>query len=74
MEDEERMRNERIARYFCENKIKAHVVRLDGIFFNGLIKEVGSDFFIIDDREDGSKVVFFRELKRAIEQEMEEGK
>jgi len=71
MEDEERIRNEKIARYFCEHKIKAHVIRWDGIFFNGAIKEVGSDFFIIEDKEDGSKLVFFRELKRPIEEARE---
>jgi len=74
MNEEERIKNEGIARYFCENQIETHIIRNDGIFFNGLIKEVGADFCIIDDQEDGGKLVFFNELKRPIEQKMKEGK
>ena len=61
-------RNEEIARYFSKNNIKAHIIRNDNIFFNGLIKRVSSDFFIIDDDKDGHMVVFFRELKNPIEE------
>ncbi len=68
MNDEERIKNEKIARYFCENQIKAHLVRKDDIFFNGLIKEVGADFCIVEDVEDGGKLIFFNELKRPIEE------
>ena len=67
-------RNEEIARYFCDNKIKAHITRKDDIFFNGLIKEVSSDFFIMNDVEDGHMVIFFRELKNPIEEFQEVGK
>jgi len=74
MKDEERIKNEKIAQYFCDNKIEAHLIRKDGIFFNGLIKEVGSEFCIIEDQKDGGKLVFFSELKRPIEQKMEIGK
>ena len=66
--NEEKNRNEETARYFSRNNIKAHIIRNDNIFFNGLIKEVGSDFFIIDDDKDGHMVVFFRELKHPIEE------
>lgn len=66
------LKNQEIARYFCENQIKAHVKRKDGIFFNGFIKEVGSDFFIFIDQEDGHIVIFFRELERLIEECREE--
>jgi len=65
-------RNEEVARYFFEHKIKAHIIRHDGIFFNGLIKEVGSDFFIIDDDKKGHMVVFFSELKNTIVEYQEE--
>ena len=74
MNEEERIKNEKIARYFCENQIEAHLIRNDGIFFNGFIKEVGADFCIIDDKEDGGKLVFFQELKRTIEEFQEVGK
>ena len=67
-------RNEEIARYFSHNNIKAHIIRNDNIFFNGLIKEVSSDFFIIDDNKDGHMVIFFRELKNPIEEFQEVGK
>ena len=74
MKDEERIKNQRIATYFKMQEIEAHVTKLDGIFYNGLIKEVGADFFIIDDNEDGGKVIFFSELKRPIEQKQEDVK
>ena len=64
MNDEiNRLRNQRIAKYLCDNKIKSHLMRKDGIFFNGFIKEIGGDFVIIEDREDGLQLVFFIEIK-----------
>ena len=67
-------KNHEVARYFCDNKIKAHITRKDNVFYNGLIKEVAADFFIIEDKEDGAIVVFYSELKNVIEQFQEVGK
>ena len=66
--------NEKLARYFFNAQLQVHVVRNDNIFFNGLIKEVGSNFFIINDRKCGHMVVFFQELKYPIEEYQEEEK
>ena len=68
------LNNEKIARYFCENQIVSHITLHSGQFWNGLIKEVSSDFFIIDDNKEGNKVIFFIELKRPIEEFQEVGK
>lgn len=73
MMDEEN-NNERIARYFCDNQIEAHIKLTSGSFWNGLIKEVSSEFFIIDDNKEGNKVIFYRELERPIEEFQEVGK
>jgi len=68
------LNNERIARYFYENKIESHIVLNSGQFWNGLIMEVASDFFILDDKKEGHKVIFFQELKKPIEEFQEVGK
>jgi hypothetical protein len=67
-------KNEVIARYFSSNNFKAHIVRKNGKFSNGLIKEVSPEFFIIDDVVEGHQVVFFAELKNDIEEYQEMGK
>ena len=67
-------RNEKIAQYFFENGIKAHLTRKSGKFSNGFIKVVSSDFFIIDDAVEGHQVVFYSEIKNNIEEYQEVGK
>jgi hypothetical protein len=45
-----------------------HISRLNGIFHNGIILEVGNDFFIIKDRfSHQDSLVLFTELKHPIE-------
>ena len=62
--EEERKR----ANLFSERKITVHVSKLDGLWFNGLILEVGFDFFIILDREEKkNQYIFFSELKTPLE-------
>jgi len=68
------LNNERVARYFCENQVSSHVTLKSGQFWNGFIMEVSSDFFIMDDKKEGHKVIFFNELKRPIEEFQEIGK
>lgn len=63
-EDEKRR-----AEIFLERKTIVHVSRKDGIYFNGLLQEVGSDFFIIRDRiENKNQIIFFSELKKPLEE------
>jgi len=53
---------------FQERMNTVHISRLNGIFHNGLIIEVGNDFFIIKDRMDGrDSLILFAELKHPIE-------
>ena len=58
--------NRRRALAFYKEKLIVHIVKGDGIFYNGRILKVDDDFFVIHDREDGAKVVFFFELKKPI--------
>ena len=44
-----------------------HVVKVNGIFYNGIIKEVNTKWFILDDRENGDQYILFNELKKSIE-------
>lgn len=65
-------RNKELAEYFKRKAIKVHVSRKDGIFYNGEIKLVGSDFLIIDDDKTKSQLVFFSEIKGPIREFREE--
>ena len=66
---EEEMNNEYMkAKVFFERKIPIHIVLKSGAFYNGLVTEITNDFFFIDDREDGKKIVFFVELAKPIEE------
>jgi hypothetical protein len=53
---------------FLDRKTIVHISKIDGFFSNGILLEVGSDFFIIKDRVDGGeRLIFFSELKNSIE-------
>lgn len=71
MNDEEK--NYELAKSFCKEKIVVHITKEDGVWHNGLIEEVGVQFFFIDDKKDGKRLVFFKELKRPIEEYKEVG-
>jgi len=61
--------NKRRALAFYKEKLIVHVVKIykeKEIFYNGRILKVDDDFFVIHDREDGAKIVFFFELKNPI--------
>lgn len=69
MKDEEGNRIEfymKQAQIYFEKKIFVHIIKNDDIFYNGLIVDIGSTFFFIDDIEEGRKLVFFQELKKDI--------
>ncbi len=52
---------------FCERKITVHITKQE-YWINGIILEVGIDFFLIKDRLDGDEtLVLFSELKSPIE-------
>jgi len=71
-ENNEIRKHEELARYFWHAQIKVHIMTNSGVFYNGLIKFVGSDFFIIDDDKNKSVAVFFIELRKKIEEFTEE--
>jgi len=61
---------------FLERKIVVHISKSSGYWVNGIILEVGRDFFFIKDRLNGKEeMVFFHELKYPISiyNEKEEG-
>lgn len=52
----------------CERKTLIHISKTNGLWTNGLILEVGSDFFIIKDRLNGKdSFILFKELENPIE-------
>lgn len=70
MTDEEM--NYRRAKVFYDLKSIVHIIKKDGIFYNGRIFELGDDFLIIHDRKDGRQLIFFIEIKGLIEEYKEE--
>jgi len=67
-----RIRDENLARYFLNKKTKVHVALKNKGFYNGIITEVSHYFFLLADREDGIKLIFFKDLKKPIEEMKEE--
>lgn len=56
------------AQIYFEKQIPVHILKKDGIWYNGKIVDVGTTFFFIDDFEEGRKLVFFCELKMDIQE------
>ena len=56
------------AKVFLDKKTVVHISKENGGFFNGIILEIGSDFFFLEDKKEGSQLVFFRELVKPIEE------
>lgn len=54
---------EKRATEFSKRGIFVHIDLKDGLFLNGTISEVSSDFFIFNDRIKGELPVFFQEIK-----------
>jgi hypothetical protein len=55
------------ALFFLSRQNIVHVKKKDGLFLNGLILEVGTDFFIIKDRLGKEYMIFFAELEKPLE-------
>lgn len=62
-------KNERVrALIFHERRSIVHISKTDGRFYNGIIMEVGSNWFILRDRLTGNEImILFNELKKPIE-------
>ena len=53
---------------FLGRKTLIHVSRSNGLFHNGILIEVGSDFFILKDRIGGKEeFIFFTELTKPLQ-------
>lgn len=46
-----------------KNKLMIHIVLQDGVWRNGIVKEVNTDFFLFKDRERPIEPYFYLELK-----------
>jgi hypothetical protein len=57
----------RRAEIFQQRKTIVHISKNNGIFYNGWILEVGSDFFILKDKVKGEVMILFSELVKPIE-------
>jgi len=68
---DEKMNHDR-AEVYLEKKIKVHVSKSNGIFYNGMILEVLADSFFIADQKDGRQLIFFKELTKPITEYTEE--
>lgn len=62
------------ALFFLTRNTPIHVKKKNGIFHNGIILEVGTDFLILKDRVDGKEyLIFFGELEKPIDIYKERG-
>ena len=61
------------AKDFFNRKVPIHLLKRDRQWYNGTILELTNDFFIIDERKLGRRVVFFLELYSIEELEAKNG-
>lgn len=61
-DDEKRILTKRM-KYFFENKIKVHIKKNNGFFYNGLILELEGDLLIIDDEKNKAMPIYIEEIK-----------
>ena len=60
------------AKIFFKRKTPVHIIKLNGYFYNGLITEVSSTYFVIKDRKiKDDFFVLYKELKKPIEKYQE---
>jgi len=62
------------AQVFFKQQKRVHVSKKNGSFYNGVITELGSDFFFIKDEKGTNQLVFFSEINKPIEEFKEIGK
>lgn len=63
MEDDTTINEQKIRESFNSN-LKLHLLKLNGEWRNGYVKEVASNFFIFEDAVNGKEALFFFELKK----------
>ena len=71
MINEEEMKR---AEYFFKNKVMVHALTIKGYFYNGYIIEYGNTFFVINDRILGKQYINYTELKKPLQEYMEDKK
>jgi hypothetical protein len=54
--------NYKKALYFLENQEQIHVSLRSGKWYNGVVRKVEEDYFILNDRMEGDVPVFYLEL------------
>ena len=62
-EDEKKELITKKANYYLNEKRIVHITNDSDKFYNGLIKYVGADFILIDDRKLGEVCLFYFEIK-----------
>ena len=50
------------AKYYSLNKIPVHIKLVNGFYYNGIILEVTTDYFILDDEKINEFPVWFSEV------------
>ena len=73
-EEKRNIENFLTAKRCYENKIPVHLLIKNRQWYNGLIVEFAHNFFIMEERNLGMRVVFFLELYYIEEMEEEDGK
>ena len=53
----------KLADFYFERKVKVHISLDSGIFFNGMIIKVGSDFIILNDIKLGETMIIASNIK-----------
>ena len=70
--DDSEQLNYKRAKIFLERKTIVHVSLKNGKFYNGRLSSVQIDFFEIHDRVSGMQIVFFSELKKPLQEYVNE--
>lgn len=72
--ENEQMNNEQLlilkqkSNYFYKHKIPVHITYKNHTSWkNGIIKELGDDFFLLKEREEGIIPIFYLEIKNIVE-------
>ena len=52
------------ANYFCKSQAPVHITLNNGYWKRGMVVEVRSDFFILDELKEGKIMVFYLEIEK----------
>lgn len=70
--NEELMVIKRKAQFYKDKNICVHISKKIGWIHNGFIKEISSDFLILDDEREGEMPIFFLEIKEIEKRKLKE--